>query len=73
MAKNFSKTKVLYALISLAIIAVVVILLSPILLIFTEGRDGSVTPWNFVGIAYLLLVFWVSTKVNKHYKNSNNG
>ena len=36
----------------------VVVLFTPVLLIITEGPDGGITIWNFVGIAYLLA--WVA-------------
>lgn len=29
---------------------------APVLLIFSTGKDGQHTVWNFVGIAYLLLL-----------------
>lgn len=35
----------------------VLVLFAPVLLIISEGPDGGVTIWNFVGIAYLLV--WV--------------
>lgn len=35
----------------------VLVLFAPVLLIISEGPDGGVTIWNFVGIAYLLA--WV--------------
>lgn len=75
MSKNyFSKVRLLHALITAAVVMVVVVLLSPTLLIFSESKDGSITIWNFVGIAYLLLIFWLSTKVNGHFKsNSDDG
>ena len=36
----------------------VVVLFTPVLFIITEGPDGGITIWNFVGIAYLLA--WVA-------------
>lgn len=36
----------------------VLVLFAPVLLIITEGPDGVITIWNFVGIAYLLA--WVA-------------
>ena len=70
---KINKIKVWHALISVAVIIVVMVLLSPILLIFTESKDGSITIWNFVGIAYLLMVVWLGGRVNKYYKAKNNG
>lgn len=72
MAK-ISKIKVLHALISVAVMVVIMVLLSPILLIFTESKDGSITIWNFVGIAYLLMVVGLAYKVNEHYSGKDHG
>lgn len=36
----------------------VLVLFAPVLLIITEGPDGGITIWNFVGIAYLMA--WVA-------------
>lgn len=35
----------------------VLVLFAPVLLIISEGPDGGITIWNFVGIAYV--VAWV--------------
>ena len=35
----------------------VLVLFAPVLLIITEGPDGGITIWNFVGTAYALA--WV--------------
>ena len=35
----------------------VLVLFAPVLLIITEGPDGGITIWNFVGIAYAIV--WV--------------
>ena len=37
---------------------IVLVLFAPVLLIITEGPDGGITIWNFVGIAYLMA--WVA-------------
>lgn len=36
----------------------VLVLFAPVLLIVSEGPDGGITIWNFVGITYLLA--WVA-------------
>lgn len=36
----------------------VLVLFAPVLLIITEGPNGEITIWNFLGIAYLLA--WVA-------------
>ena len=74
MSKNyFSKIRILHAMITIAVGIVVMVLLSPTLLIFSEGKDGSITIWNFVGIGYLLLIVWLAGKVNGHFKKADNG
>ena len=65
--KKFNKAHLIHILLSLGVMATVSILLSPILLIFTEGKDGSITPWNFVGIAYLLGIICIIGYTRKHY------
>ena len=65
--KKFNKAHLIHILLSLGVMATVSILLSPILLIFTEGRDGSITVWNFVGIASLLGIICIIGYTRKHY------
>lgn len=65
--KQFDFNSVLRIIIAIAAWLVVMILLSPCLLIFTEGKDGGITVWNFVGIAYLLGVIGiVGYSIKKH-------
>ena len=74
MSKNyFSKIRILHTMITIAVGIVVVVLLSPTLLIFSEGKDGSITIWNFVGIGHLLLIVWLAGKVNGHFKKADDG
>lgn len=41
---------------------IMIIVVSPIALIFTCGEHGGITVWNFVGLAYLLILcFTVKT------------
>ena len=42
------------------------ILCLPTLLIFSEGHDGSITIWNFVGIGWLLGIVYVFNKIQEH-------
>lgn len=44
---------------------VIVMLCSPVLLIFTEGQDGAPTVWNLVGIGWLALLFLACKKFFK--------
>ena len=69
--KKFNKAHLIHILLSLGVMATVSILLSPILLIFTEGRDGSITVWNFVGIAYLLGIICIIGYTRKHYNGED--
>lgn len=39
--------------------AVMIIFISPIALVFSCGEDGGVTVWNFVGLAYILVLSYV--------------
>lgn len=46
--------------------AVCVLLVSPVLLLFTEGADGAPTVWNYVGLAYLgAWTFWAYRRSKK--------
>ncbi len=67
--KQIDITKVLRTLMAVAVLLVAMILLSPCLLVFTEGADGGITVWNFVGIAYLLGVIAVVWYMNKRYQD----
>lgn len=71
--KQIDTNKVLGIIIAIAAWLVVMILLSPCLLIFTEGKDGGITVWNFVGIAYLLGVIGIVGYAIKQHKTNNNG
>ena len=35
---------------------IMIVVVSPIALIFTCGEHGGITAWNFVGLAYLLIL-----------------
>ena len=71
--KQIDTNKVLGIIIAIAAWLVVMILFSPCLLIFTEGKDGGITVWNFVGIAYLLGVIGIVGYAIKQTKTNNNG
>ena len=72
--ENVKKSNIISKVIEFVLIsgifAVLFILCLPTLLIFSEGHDGGITVWNFVGIAWLLML--VKTW---HYvaKQKNNG
>ena len=67
--KQIDFNSVLGMIIAIAAWLVVMILLSPCLLIFTEGRDGGITIWNFVGIAYMLGVIGIVGYAIKRHNN----
>lgn len=46
--------------------AVCVLLVSPVLLLFTEGADGAPTVWNYVGLVHLgAWTFWAYRRSKK--------
>ena len=57
--KQIDFDKVLCTLAIIGLFIVMMIVLSPCLLIFTESKDGGITIWNFVGIAYMLGIVWI--------------
>lgn len=67
--KQFNFNSVLGIIIAISTWLVVMVLLSPCLLIFTEGKDGGITVWNFVGIAYLLGVLGIVGYAIKTHKD----
>lgn len=68
--KHFDKNRVIHTVLGIGVFTVAMVLLAPILLIFTESKDGSITIWNFVGIAYLLTVVWLAERWNKYHKSN---
>lgn len=53
--------KQIASIVALCIAAIIAI--SPCMLILTEGEDGGITIWNFVGIAYLIVLCWAVDKL----------
>ena len=70
--KQIDITKVLRTLLAVAVLFVAMIPLSPCLLVFTEGKDGGITIWNFVGIAYILGVIAIIWFINKRHQDNDN-
>jgi len=66
-------TKICNWLLAAAAMFVMMIILSPCLLIFTEGKDGGITVFNFIGIAYLLGIIWLAWYVNKRHNAHKDG
>ena len=48
---------------------IVTLLMIPALLTFTEGEDGGVTVWNFVGLAYSAVWVYIINKAEEAKKN----
>jgi len=74
--KHFDFKSVLSTIIAISAWLVVMVLLSPCLLTFTEGRDGGITVWNFVGIIYTLGVIgiiWYAIKRHNSKKEEEDG
>ena len=68
--KQIDFDKVLCTLTIIGLFIVMMIVLSPCLLIFTESKDGGITIWNFVGIAYMLGIAWIVGYVIKRGKKA---
>lgn len=68
--KQIDFDKVLCTLTIIGLFIVMMIVLSPCLLIFTESKDGGITIWNFVGIAYMLGIAWIVGYVIKRGKEA---
>ena len=50
--------KLIYGSLLFAMLAALMVLVSPVILIFSKGEDGELTIWNLVGLVWLcLLVF----------------
>ena len=48
-----------------AAVMAVLVICSPVLLIFSTGNDGELTIWNFVGMAWLVMLILVGKTVNR--------
>ena len=57
MKKIFVATRMAVALLVLMAIC------APCLLIFSEGKDGNVTIWNFVGFAWCVGIYYFIRKM----------
>lgn len=61
--------KVIEFVLTAGVFAVLFIICLPTLLIFSEGHDGGITVWNFVGIAWLLILVKIAHYVIKKKHN----
>ena len=55
------KTLITY-LVAVASWLLVLLVFSPVFLIFSTGSEGEPTIWNVVGIAYLIILVWFIRK-----------
>ena len=53
---------------AILLVAVCIVIFLPVTLIFTEGENGEMTIWNWIGLAYAVLVVIVLKYL---YKNGN--
>ena len=53
---------------AILLVAVCIGIFLPVTLIFTEGENGEMTIWNWIGLAYAVLVVVVLKYL---YKNGN--
>ncbi len=62
-------TKLIYCGLWVAMVVALMVLVSPVFLIFSVGNDGEMTVWNIVGIGWLCLlvvIFNVAEKRMNH-------
>jgi len=48
-----------HLLVMILVFMILALLGAPLFLIFSEGPDGTITVWNFVGIAYALVLIYL--------------
>ena len=60
-------TKIVYGSLWFAMVLALMVLVSPVLLIFSTGEDGEMTIWNLVGIVWLLLLVCVFNYADKRW------
>ena len=60
-------TKIVYGSLWVAMVLALMVLVSPVLLIFSTGQDGEMTIWNLVGIVWLLLLVCVFNYADKRW------
>jgi Ca2+/Na+ antiporter len=53
---------------AILLVAVCIVIFLPVTLIFTQGENGEMTIWNWIGLAYAVLVVVVLKYL---YKNGN--
>lgn len=62
---NTMMTKLIYCGLWVVMVLALMVLVSPVFLIFSVGNDGEMTVWNFVGIGWLCLLVYVFNVAEK--------
>lgn len=57
--------KLIYGSLLFVMYAALMVLVSPVILIFSKGEDGELTIWNFVGMAWLVMLILVGKTVSR--------
>ena len=58
-------TKIVYGSLWVAFVAALMVLVSPVILIFYKVEDGELTIWNFVGLVWLFLLVFLCNYADK--------
>ena len=57
--------KLIYGSLMFAMLAALMVLVSPVILIFSKGEDGELTIWNLVGLVWLCLLVFLCNYADK--------
>ena len=60
-------TKIIYGSLWVAMVLALMVLVSPVFLIFSTGKDSELTVWNLVGIVWLCLLVCVFNYADKRW------
>lgn len=60
-------TKIIYGSLLVAMVLALMVLVSPVFLIFSTGKDSELTVWNLVGIVWLCLLVCVFNYADKRW------
>ena len=60
-------TKIIYGSLCVAMVLALMVLVSPVFLIFSTGKDSELTVWNLVGIVWLCLLVCVFNYADKRW------
>lgn len=60
-------TKIIYGSLWVVMVLALMVLVSPVFLIFSTGKDGEMTVWNLVGIVWLCLLVCVFKVADKRW------